>query len=118
MGGWKVWVGGVRVGGWVGGQAPRGRALDECVTCTVRLRLLRGIEMVVSCVSLRRGARARGRVPYRFSLSSAVSIAQPRITQWLSGMALGSLMFITKLVEWPVVMSTPRRSMVRYSGHV
>jgi hypothetical protein len=44
---------------------------------------------------------------------SCVSSATPRMIQWLAGMSVGNFTNMTKLVEWPVVASTPRRSAVR-----
>jgi len=43
---------------------------------------------------------------------SCVSSAAPRMTQCADGSRLGSRTNATKLVEWPVVASTPRRSAV------
>lgn len=40
-----------------------------------------------------------------------VSSATPRCTQCSGGRELGSLIIITKLVEWPVVDSVPRHSL-------
>ncbi len=44
------------------------------------------------------------------------SKAHPRETQWALGCVEGSSMAMTKLVEWPVVESTPRRADVLYTG--
>ena len=42
----------------------------------------------------------------------------PLRTQWSPPLVrLGNRMYIRKLVEWPVVASTPLRSAVRYTGH-
>lgn len=39
-------------------------------------------------------------------------MATPRETQWVSGFFVGRRMKQMKLVEWPVVDSVPRRSLV------
>ena len=44
--------------------------------------------------------------------SSCESSATPRLIQKSCGLSLGSRTYMTKLVEWPVVDSTPRRSLV------
>lgn len=46
------------------------------------------------------------------------SIAVPRRIQCSGGCDVGSQIAMTKLVEWPVVDSTPFRSLVLYTGHV
>lgn len=46
------------------------------------------------------------------------SIAVPRRIQCSGGCNVGSQIAMTKLVEWPVVDSTPLRSLVLYTGHV
>ena len=38
--------------------------------------------------------------------------AVPRLIQCACGLLLGTSMAITKLVEWPVVESTPKRAIV------
>jgi len=45
-------------------------------------------------------------------------MAVPRRIQCSSGRDVGSQIAMTKLVEWPVVDSTPFRSLVLYTGHV
>ena len=45
-------------------------------------------------------------------------MATPRMVQWLGGWFVGSLTNITKLVECPVVASTPLRSTVLYNGQL
>ena len=47
---------------------------------------------------------------------SASRAATPRRTQWDCGWSDGSSMLMTKLVEWPVVDSTPYRDSVLYTG--
>mmetsp|Transcript_5791 Transcript_5791/g.17680 ORF Transcript_5791/g.17680 Transcript_5791/m.17680 type:complete len:216 (-) Transcript_5791:2871-3518(-) len=49
--------------------------------------------------------------------SKLSSAATPRLIQCACGRALGSFTSHTKFVEWPVVDSVPRRSLVLYSGH-
>lgn len=43
--------------------------------------------------------------------------AAPIRTQCSAGIAVGSSTATTKLVDWPVVESTPARALVLYSGH-
>ena len=45
-----------------------------------------------------------------------VNSATPLLTQWESGMSIGTLTIITKLVECPVVLNTPLRAKVLYKG--
>jgi hypothetical protein len=45
-------------------------------------------------------------------------MATPRFTQKLGSRLEGRHISHTKLVEWPVVLSTPRRSLVLYSGQL
>ena len=49
-------------------------------------------------------------------LSSWHSRATPLCTQWASGLSDGISMAITKLVECPVVLRVPLRSLVLYTG--
>ena len=44
-------------------------------------------------------------------------MATPRIIQWSADAIVGRNMEMTKLVEWPVVESTPLLSVVLYTGH-
>lgn len=50
--------------------------------------------------------------------SSCVSRATPLLIQCFCSWEEGKRMYITKLVEWPVVLSTPRRADVLYTGHL
>lgn len=43
--------------------------------------------------------------------------ATPLRHQWSCGRSDGIMRSMTKLVEWPVVAKTPRRSGVQYKGH-
>jgi hypothetical protein len=53
---------------------------------------------------------------FREATSSHLQLS-PLLIQWWSGMSVGILMNIRKLLLWPVVARTPRRSAVRYTGH-
>lgn len=50
--------------------------------------------------------------------SSCVNKATPRLIQCLSYNSVGRRMNMTKLVEWPVVLRTPRLAEVLYTGHL
>jgi hypothetical protein len=50
--------------------------------------------------------------------SSCVNKATPRFIQCLSSNYVGNLIYITKLVECPVVLRTPLLAEVLYTGHL